>query len=321
MPSHTAQASPLPRFGVQTDDARAELEAGLLRAHAEIPPKYFYDPLGSKLFEAITQLPEYYPTRTEREIFEQHGADMARHIGMGTAMIDLGAGNCDKARRLFPLLCPAQYTAVDVSDDFLHESIASLRTAHPDIEMQALGMDFSEKLTLPASVRASHRLFFYPGSSIGNFTPEAALSLLREVREHCDEAGGLLIGVDLVKGRADLEAAYDDALGVTAAFNLNVLNHVNVLLGADFQPAGWRHVALFNTALSRIEMHLEAREAQTVSWPGQSRRFARGERIHTENSYKYDALRFRALLIEAGFRDVHAWTDRKHWFSVCYAKA
>lgn len=321
MPSARAQTVTLPRFGVEAQDARAELDAGLLREHAQIPPKYFYDSLGSKLFEAITQLPEYYPTRVERDIFEQHARDMAQRIGAGTAMIDLGAGNCDKARRLFPILRPAQYTAVDVSDDFLREAVEALRVSHPEIEMHALGMDFSSALALPEIVRASRRLFFYPGSSIGNFTPEAALALLREVRAQCATDGGLLIGVDLVKGRAHLEAAYDDALGVTAAFNLNVLNHVNALLGADFRPSAWRHVALFNTALSRIEMHLEAREAQTVSWPGRSRHFERGERIHTENSYKYDPLRFRALLIEAGFHDVHAWTDRERWFTVCYAKA
>ena len=314
-----AKPLPSPEFGVEREQACAEICAGLMSERAEVSPKYFYDPLGSTLFEAITQLPEYYPTRTERGIFERHGAEIANSVGSGATMIDLGAGNCGKARRLFPALRPAQYVAVDISTEFLHHALRELRGLFPAIEMQALAMDFSAGLTLPRSVRAEKRLFFYPGSSIGNFSPEAALGLLRNLRSQCDGTGGLLIGVDLVKPAAVLEPAYDDAMGVTAAFNLNLLNHLNVLIGADFAVCDWRHVALFNASLSRIEMHLEARRDLTVTWRGGQRRFARGERIHTENSYKYELLQFRALLVKAGFRNVSAWTDERHWFAVCHA--
>ena len=314
-------ATPLPsaNFGVGNAAAVAEINSGLLQEHAEVSPKYFYDPLGSKLFEAITQLPEYYPTRTERGIFERHAAEIAGNIGTGVTMIDLGAGNCDKARRLFPVLRPAQYVAVDVSTEFLFDALREMRGKFPDIDMQALGMDLSSGLTLPRSVRKDQRLFFYPGSSIGNFTPAAALELLRDLRRQCGAAGGVLIGVDLVKPASILEPAYDDALGVTAAFNLNLLNHLNRLINANFNPADWRHLALFNAALSRIEMHLEARRNLTVSLPGGERRFARGERIHTESSYKYELLQFHALLVKAGFRNINTWTDERRWFAVCHA--
>jgi dimethylhistidine N-methyltransferase len=305
-------------FGVDDTAAIAEIGAGLMQPHAAVSPKYFYDPLGSKLFEAITQLPEYYPTRTEREIFERHGAEIARSVGTGATLIDLGAGNCEKARQLFPVLRPAHYVAVDISSEFLRNALHEMHGQFPEIAMQALGMDFSAGLHLPPSVPRTQRLFFYPGSSLGNFEPEAALALLSDLRRQCD-GGGLLIGIDLVKPSAVLEPAYDDALGVTAAFNLNLLLHLNRLIGSDFQIGDWRHVALFNAELSRIEMHLEARHELRVCWKGGERRFARGERIHTESSYKYELLPFRAMLVKAGFKTFSAWTDERHWFAVCHA--
>jgi dimethylhistidine N-methyltransferase len=179
-------------------------------------------------------------------------------------------------------------------------------------------LDFSASLALPADLADGRLVFFYPGSSIGNFAPDAALALLRQVRAQCN-GGGLLIGVDLVKPVALLEAAYDDALGVTAAFNLNLLRHLNRRIGSDFDPAQWRHVALFDTAASRIEMHLEARRQQDVHWRGGERAFRAGERIHTENSYKYKAADFQALLTQAGFGTVSQWTDPQHWFGVFWA--
>jgi dimethylhistidine N-methyltransferase len=299
----------------------AELAAGLDADHARLSPKYFYDELGSRLFESICALDEYYPTRTEAGIFSRHGADIGHAIGSGRTMIDLGAGNCAKAAALFPLLHPAQYVPVDISGAFLNEAVDRLRQRFPHIEMTPLARDFSAGLELPATVRAEQRLFFYPGSSIGNFDPAAALDLLRGLRAQCDDSGGLLIGMDLVKDDAVLEAAYDDALGVTAAFNLNVLRHVNMLMGADFDVRQWRHLAFFNTADSRIEMHLEARSDQEVSWEGGRRRFLRGERIHTENSYKYTRASALRLLGEAGF-DVRAfWTDEREWFALAWASA
>ncbi|MYM89165.1 L-histidine N(alpha)-methyltransferase [Rugamonas sp. FT82W] len=299
----------------------AEIGAGLLAARPHISPKYLYDGLGSKLFEAICELPEYYPTRTEAAIFAQHGADMARAIGAGAVLIDLGAGNCAKAASLFPLLQPAQYVPVDISRDFLTEAVGRLQQRFPEIEMTALGLDFSNGFALPDSVRRGRRLFFYPGSSIGNFSPEQAVSFLRGLRDNAGADGGLLIGVDLIKDTAVLDAAYDDALGVTAAFNLNMLRHLNRLAGADFDVGQWQHRAFFNEAGSRIEMHLEARAALTVRWNGGEREFARGDRIHTEDSYKYTRQSFVDLLERAGFSSAQVWTDPSNWFAVIHAQA
>ena len=299
----------------------ADISAGLLAPHASTSPKYFYDSLGSHLFEAICELPEYYPTRTEAAIFASHGADMAARIGPGATLVDLGAGNCAKAASLFPLLQPRQYVPVDIAGDFLQQAATQLRQRFPAIKVTPLVMDLSQPLVLPPVVPAARRQFFYPGSSIGNFTPHDAVAFLRQVRENVGADGGLLIGVDLVKDPNVLDAAYDDAIGVTAAFNLNLLRHLNHLAGADFDPAQWRHVAFFNDAESRIEMHLEARCALTVRWCAGERSFAQGERVHTENSYKYTVEGFRTLLAEAGFRVDGTWTDDAHWFAVMHAAA
>ena len=310
----------------QHDDAgaiRAELSAGLMAPQAHISPKYLYDALGSKLFEAICELPEYYPTRTEAAIFDAHLPEIAQSIGVGATLIDLGAGNCAKAARLFPTLHPVQYVPIDISANFLREALDQLRQRFPHIEMTGVGLDFSSTLDLPDAVRREKRLFFYPGSSIGNFTPPQALAFLRRLRAACSGSsdGGVLIGVDLLKEQPILDAAYDDALGVTAAFNLNLLRHLNQLLGADFDVGDWRHRAGFHAAQGRIEMHLEARRELTVSWGEQRRHFVEGERIHTENSYKYAQQDFVALLEQAGFGDARVWTDPRHWFAVIHARA
>ena len=299
----------------------AEITAGLSAAHAEVSPKFLYDALGSRLFEAICELPEYYPTRTEAAIFATHGDAMARTIGAGSTLIDLGAGNCAKAARLFPRLQPAQYVAIDISADFLRESIEGLQQRFPAIDMLGLGLDFSSELQLPASVRPEKRVFFYPGSSIGNFTPDQASTFLQRARAQCDDDGALLIGIDLVKDSAILDAAYDDAIGVTAAFNLNLLRHLNHLAGADFDVRQWRHRGRFNAAESRIEMHLEARHELTVTWRGGQRLFDAGERIHTENSYKYRQSAAVGLLEQSGFQAREVWTDPQGWFAVIYARA
>jgi dimethylhistidine N-methyltransferase len=299
----------------------AELNAGLNAPQAWISPKFLYDALGSKLFEAICELPEYYPTRTEATIFARHGADIARVAGAGATLIDLGAGNCAKAAGLFPLLRPAQYVPVDISTDFMCESVARLRQRFPHIEMNPLGLDLSGPFALPESVREERRLFFYPGSSIGNFTPDEASAFLRRLRAQCGIDGALLIGIDLAKDPETLGAAYDDALGVTGAFNLNVLRHVNRLLGADFDIRQWRHHGFFNEALGRVEMHLESRVHQTVRWRGGVRTFGEGERIHTENSYKYQQGAAIALLERSGFEATRVWTDPRRWFAVIHAQA
>ena len=300
----------------------AEAAAGLLAPAASASPKFFYDALGSRLFDVITELPEYYPTRTEAAILAQHGPAIAQAAlaatGAAPVLVDLGAGNCAKGAALFASLAPRRYVAVDISVDYLRQALADLQRHHPALQLVGVGQDFSGALELPAGLADGPALVFYPGSSIGNFSPDAALRLLRQARA-VGGGGALLIGVDRVKPVALLEAAYDDALGVTAAFNLNLLNHLNRLLGSNFHLRDWRHVALFNTADSRIEMHLEARAATTVVWPGAERRFAAGERIHTENSYKWAPGDFAALLRDAGFSQVQQWTDAQAWFGVCLA--
>jgi len=300
---------------------RMELSEGLLAEKPYASSKYLYNALGSKLFEAICALPEYYPTRTEAAIFDDHATGIARSIGRGVTLIDLGAGNCEKAARLFSALQPVQYVPVDISVDFLHDAVECLRYQHPHIKMTALGMDFSSGLELPENIRREKRLFFYPGSSLGNFSPEQALRFLRRIREASRNDGGLLIGIDLVKERDILQAAYDDSLGVTAAFNLNMLPHMNDLIGTDFNARDWRHRSFFNEEEGRIEMHLEAIRDVKVSWPQGQRQFLQGQRIHTENSYKYTTERFLHLLEEAGFGDVRTWTDEHGWFLVCHARA
>ena len=306
------------------DEPAAEAAAGLLRMPAALPPKYFYDEQGSRLFDAITELAEYYPTRTEAGIFAVHGSALAAAVvqrtGTNPAIVDLGAGNCAKGAALFPLLAPRRYVAVDISADYVATALAQLQREHPAMDLVGVGLDFSSRLSLPIELTGQQALVFYPGSSIGNFDPAGALTLLRQAREVA-AGGALLIGVDLVKAADVLEAAYDDALGVTAAFNLNLLRHLNSLLGTDFDPRQWRHVALFNQAESRIEMHLESRQAQMVRWPGGERGFAAGERIHTENSYKWTLEGFAELLCEAGFVQPRHWTDPRGWFGVFVAGA
>jgi dimethylhistidine N-methyltransferase len=297
---------------------RAELAAGLQASAAFTSPKYLYDALGSRLFDAITALPEYYPTRTEATIFARHGPEMAALIPAGWTLVDLGAGNCQKAARLFELLHPARYVAVDISVDFLRDALTALQCQHPGLDMVGVGLDFSARLTLPPDAGDGPRLVFYPGSSIGNFTPEEALLFLRQARQAAN-GGAVLMGVDLVKPMAVLEPAYDDALGVTAAFNRNLLRHINQLLGSDFEVTQWRHRARFNAAQARIEMHLEALQDLTVRWPGAQRQFREGECIHTENSCKYTPPQFEALLRAAGFAQIKQWRDPQDWFAVFLA--
>lgn len=310
----------------QIDDRALAVEAGagLCATQAQVSPKFFYDALGSRLFDAITETEEYYPTRTEAAIFARHEAAIAQAArqaaGEHAALVDLGAGNCAKASRLFGSLAPSQYVAVDISVDFLRQSLQCLQREFPAMRMTGVGLDFSGRLALPAGTVHGPAVVFYPGSSIGNFAPDAALRLLREAHA-LSQGGALLIGADLCKPAPVLEAAYDDALGVTAAFNLNLLRHLNRLIGSDFEPRQWQHVARYDAAASRIEMHLQARQAQQVRWPGGGRRFATGERIHTENSYKWEPQHFEALLRDAGWHEVQRWSDPGEAFGVFLARA
>lgn len=299
----------------QLNAVRSELLAGLCAPTAKIAPKYLYDGLGARLFAAITELPEYYPTRTEARIFTHHVAAIAGALGPVNSLVDLGAGNCEKAAGLLAPLRVQRYVAVDISVNYLRDSLDRLQYQHPDVDILGIGLDFSTTLSLPEEIGAGPHVLFYPGSSIGNFTPAEALALLTQAQA-ASQCGALLIGVDLVKPLSVLEPAYDDALGVTAAFNRNLLLHLNQQVNTDFEIIHWRHVAFFNSAESRIEMHLEAQQDQLVSWPGGSRRFAAGERIHTENSYKWTLDGFAQLLQRAGFTRLRHWTDERGWFAV-----
>ena len=319
-----APLAPAPRFlDLRTAgaDPADELRASLA-AHAPfIAPKFFYDPLGSRLFEAICELPEYPLTRAERRIFERHGEEIAAHAGIDRPLVDLGAGNCEKAEQLFGVLAPSQYVAIDIAADFLRDRLAALALRHPVLPLVGLAQDFTDKLELPDIVQPGPRTVFYPGSSIGNFALPAALAFLARMRAACGPGGCVILGADLVRDKRALDLAYADPLGVTAAFNLNVLRNVNRCIAADFDVADWRHVAFFDPVTARIEMHVEARCDVAVHWNGGGRDFRATDRIHTENSYKYTLPGLRALLQRAGFGEAKLWTDEEGGFAVAVAGA
>lgn len=316
-------------FNAPTTDSvssQHELSKGLLAPQAHCSPKYFYNALGSTLFDAITHLPEYYLTRTEAAIFSEHAQAIHTQIPARAAWLDLGAGSCEKAARLFERTPPGLYVAVDISLEYLTGTLERLQREHPKVPMVSVGMDFSSNLTfapqLQAQLSAKPVFAFYPGSSLGNFDPAQALGFLQRIVGVCKAAqpgSGLLIGIDLVKDSAVLERAYADELGVTAAFNLNVLRHVNGLIDADFDVRDWEHLANFNVKESRIEMHLQARREVTVSWPGHQRVFQKNETIHTENSYKWTIEKFSKLLLSAGFTQTRHWTDQQEQYAVFWA--
>jgi dimethylhistidine N-methyltransferase len=312
-------------MGQNVQSPASELAQSIGAAAASASPKYFYNTLGSKLFEAITQLDEYYPTRTEAAIFQTNHNQIVQTITQAgvtqPCLIDLGAGNCAKAAALIPHLTPHQYVPIDISADFLEDAAKQLQQNFPALDIIGLGMDFSSQLELPPQVQAHDRVYFYPGSSLGNFEPTQALKFLSLIADPKQgKASGLLLGIDLVKDSATLEAAYDDALGVTGAFNKNLLLNANSLMASDFNLRQWRHVALFNREQSRIEMHLEAKQDLTVSWPGQQRGFKNGERILTEYSYKYTLASMTKLLQQAGFKNIKYWSDPQQWFAVFWAE-
>ena len=299
-------------------DEATRVTAGLLADPPTIASGHFYDTLGSRLFEAITETNEYGLTRAEAAIFEAHAAEMAQkvqaRVGRDFQLVDLGAGNCAKAERLLPLLAPTRYLAIDIAGDFLETALDRVRQGWPG-QVRGLAMDFANSFVLPADLKDRPALFFYPGSSIGNFAPEEAAAFLQRLKAEVPQSA-LLLGADLVRDAKLLEAAYDDAAGVTAAFNRNILMVLNQRHGTDFVANRWRHVALFNRDLARIEMWLEAETDMTVRWPGGERQFRKGERILTEISTKWTVSRLTTLLQQAGFGDVRCWTSADDSFAV-----
>jgi dimethylhistidine N-methyltransferase len=314
-PAHLLRVRPtLPAASI---DFARELIAGLRQQPRSVSPKFFYDAAGSALFEQICELPEYYPTRTEIGILTERASDIARCIGPRAELVEFGAGAVRKVRLLLDALEePLRYTPIDISGEHLLASAASLREAYPTLDVLPVVADFSGALTLPPPpAAAAARVGFFPGSSIGNFSPDEALRLLQRMAPWL-AGGGLLIGVDLVKDPAELHAAYNDAAGVTAAFNLNLLARANRELDADFDLTRFAHYAFYNPLQQRIEMHLLSRGAQTVTVAGERFSFAEGESLHTENSYKYTVDGFNALAREAGFMPEAVWCDEQRRFAV-----
>jgi dimethylhistidine N-methyltransferase len=299
---------------------RADVLRGLGAPAKELPCKYFYDQAGSALFERITELEEYYPTRTELAILRRHVAEMAGLLGPRCLLLEYGSGSSTKTRLLLDrLLDPAGYVPIDVSGEHLLRSARAIADAYRGLEVLPLCADFTRPVVLPEPLlRPARRVVFFPGSTIGNFTPEESVVLLRQTAALCGRGGGFLVGADLRKDRRVLEDAYNDRLGVTATFNLNLLARVNRELGADFALDQFSHRAFYNAAAGRIEMHLVSRCAQRVRVAGEEFTFAAGESIRTEYSYKYRLRDLHDLATSAGFEVERFWTDEREYFSVHY---
>lgn len=304
--------------------ARPPLDEGFLDAVWEglaatpkaIPPKYLYDARGSELFEAICRLPEYYPTRTERAILQNHATAIAAALGPDTLLVEPGAGSCDKVRLLLEPLRPAVYVPIEICREMVENAAAALAREYPWLRVHPRTGDFSRLEGFLDGLDEGRPVVFFPGSTIGNLEPDDVVGFLRRVARLVGPGGHLLIGVDLEKEPAVLEAAYNDAEGVTAAFNRNLLVRINRELGGDFDPAVFEHRAVYDPERGRVEMHLVSGRAQTVHVAGRPFRFAAGESIHTENSYKYGLDGFAGLAGQAGFERQQCWTDPRGWFSV-----
>ncbi len=295
-----------------------EVLSGLALPRKALPPKYFYDARGCSLFEQICELPEYYPTRTELAIMREHAAAMAKFLGPDCQLIEFGSGSSRKTSILIEQLRPPLYVPIDIAGEAMQTAAAGLAQTFPWLNINGVCADYTRALTLPVFVGVPIRkkAVYFPGSTIGNFTPEEAVEFLQLARRMVGAGGALLIGVDLKKDKPVLDAAYNDAAGVTAAFNLNLLARINRELGGDFQLQRFRHRAFYDEALGRIEMHLESLAAQFVHVGGERFSFGQGETILTEISCKYSVDEFRAAAQRAGFASGHTWTDAANLFSV-----
>ena len=300
----------------------ADALAGLTDTPKTLPCKWLYDAEGARLFEAITRLPEYYPTRTEMQILPRASAAIAAACGPGVAVVEFGSGDGSKVSVLLSALDrPSAYVPVDIAAEWLEGAAARVAAEQPGLPVLPVVADFTQLFPLPPDLPEGPRLGFFPGSTIGNFTPDEAVGFLRRARDVLGHGARMVLGADLVKAPAILEAAYDDAAGVTAAFNLNLLARLNREAGADFDLAGFRHEARWNTVQERVEMHLVSTRVQQVRLGGQRIVFAEGESIHTENSHKYRPERLRQLAEAGGWRDLALWTDPAGLFSVWLLEA
>lgn len=304
--------------GAEAERFLRDVLEGLSARPRSIPPKWLYDARGSRLYELITELPEYYPARTESRILERCAPELADAVGPDALVFEYGAGSARKTVRLLGALAePAAYLPVEIAGEALAGAAAAIRRRFPRLPVRPVWADFTEPFRLPADdLPAARRLGFFPGSTIGNFDPAEAVAILRRMAAQAGEGGALVVGVDLAKDAATLERAYDDAQGVTAAFDLNLLARVNRELGGDFRAEGFRHRAFFDASRGRVEMHLESVERQVVHVGGRAFTFERGETIHTESSYKFEPRAFDALAAIAGWRHERTWTDDRAWFAV-----
>ncbi len=300
---------------------RTTVLGGLFNRPRTLPPALFYDATGAALFEKISDLPEYYPTRTECSILEQHAGDLARHAGANVALIEYGSGEGVKVQFLLDHLeAPVAYIPVDVSCEQLNEVARKRSAQFPDLQVLPVCADYTRPFELPGLPPRTRRVAFFPGSTIGNFHPTEASAFLHRIRHATGTDGGLILGVDRRKDERVLHAAYNDSAGVTAQFNLNALSHLNHQLGANFNLDNFRHVAFFNDEASRIEMHLESVVDQQVIVDGNEISFEAGETIHTESSYKYDEQRLVALVEGSGFCIEELYTDEREWFWVAWLR-
>jgi len=301
---------------------RADVLAGLARPQKELPCKWLYDEAGSRLFDRICDVAEYYPTRTEMALLEAHAGTVAERTGPAADLVEFGSGASRKIRLMLDALeRPAGYVAIDISGEFLEESCAALAADYPELPIRPVAADYTRPMDLPETAGAGRRLGFFPGSTIGNFEPETAGGFLARARGSLGDGAAFLVGVDLVKPAEILEPAYDDAEGVTAAFNLNLLERINRELGGGFDLDRFRHEARWNPHLSRVEMHLVSTADQVVPIDGETFAFREGESIHTENSYKYRLDDFRGLSEAAGWRAEACWVDPEGLFSLHYLEA
>jgi dimethylhistidine N-methyltransferase len=307
-------------FHPEVADFRAEALRGLRGRPKSLSPKFFYDQRGSELFDRICELEEYYPTRAEIEILESHAAEIAALLGYDCTLIEYGSGSSRKVRSLLDAFDGQPiYAAIDISKEHLLHSAQELSWSYPELDVVAICADYTKPFDLPWRLRSSrNKAVFFPGSTIGNFTPGEARRFLRETANLLQPRGSLLIGVDLKKNPEVLDAAYNDAAGVTAAFNKNLLRRMNLELGADFDLSSFRHHAFYNQPAERVEMHLVSLRDQCVRFDGAWIDFERGESIHTENSYKFDVASFQSLAEEAGFRAERVWSDPRGLFSLHY---
>lgn len=300
---------------------RADVHAGLAQAQKAIPARWFYDATGSALFEDITALPEYYPTRSETDLLTRHAADIAAAVGPGRAVVELGSGSSTKTPLLLGAIAPAAYVPVDISGDFLRDSAAALAARFPGLPIYPVEADFTQRVAMPREICPLPKLGFFPGSTIGNMVARTAVDLLRNWREALGEESLLLIGIDRIKDIAVLERAYDDPAGVTAAFNLNLLERINRELGGDIPVENFTHRAIWNDVHARIEMHLVAACEMDFTVDGHDYHMAAGETIHSENSHKYGARDANLLLRASGWTPVATWDDTDPAFALILAEA